>query len=38
MISKKNKEWKNIGKEFNSRHDEHKRSLTQLKSLFIIKT
>ena len=34
MISKKNKEWKNIGKEFNSRHDEHKRSLTQLKSLW----
>jgi len=31
MISKKNKEWENIGKEFNSRH---KRSLTQLKSLW----
>jgi hypothetical protein len=34
MISKKNKEWENIGKEFSSRHDEHKRSLTQLKSLW----
>lgn len=34
MISKKNKEWENIGKEFNSRHGVHKRSLTQLKSLW----
>jgi hypothetical protein len=34
MISKKNKEWENIGKEFNSRHGVHNRSLTQLKSLF----
>ena len=34
MISKRNKEWENIGKEFNSRHGVHKRSLTQLKSLW----
>ena len=34
MISKKNKEWENIGKEFNSRHGVHKRSLTQLKALW----
>jgi len=34
MISKKNNEWENIGKEFNSRHGVHNRILTQLKSLF----
>ena len=34
MISKKNKELENIGKEFNARHGVHKRSLTQLKSLW----
>ena len=34
MISKKNNEWENIGKEFNSRHGVHNRSLTQSKSLF----
>ena len=34
MSSRKNKECENIGKEFNSRHSVHKRSLTQLKSLW----
>ena len=34
MISKKNKEWENIGKEFNSRHGVHKRRLTQFQELY----
>jgi hypothetical protein len=34
MISKKNAEWSNIEKEFNSRYGINKRSLTQLKSLW----
>lgn len=34
MVGRKNKEWENIGKEFNSRHGVHIRTLTQLKSLW----
>ncbi|XP_062584822.1 myb/SANT-like DNA-binding domain-containing protein 3 [Saccostrea cucullata] len=34
MVSKKNTEWINIEKEFNSRHGVNKRTITQLKSLW----
>lgn len=34
MVSKKNTEWTNIEKEFNSRHGVNKRTITQLKSLW----
>jgi hypothetical protein len=34
IISKKNKKWENIGKEFNSRHGVHKRSFITLASLY----
>jgi hypothetical protein len=34
MVCKKNTEWTNIEKEFNSRHGVNKRTITQLKSLW----
>ena len=34
IISKMNKEWENIGRELNSRHGVHTRSVTQLISLW----